>query len=186
MDDSFQLQLGNRSAWRLYGGTDHINAKTAPNEQSGIMLSMQQRMAAELSCFLSAQDFYRLPSERLFFADIDYQPSKADNRNAVYIPNEQAIRTTLVHLHLLMWHQEVNTDSAEIDMAYQLYQQVFASGKANARSVRLVVIYPINAEWITILIYIISLIITNDYIVMTLTSFEVGCYDGLFSCRLSI
>ncbi|BCE01130.1 c-type cytochrome [Marinicellulosiphila megalodicopiae] len=129
VDDSFRMHLGNRSTWRLYGGVDHNNTKTAPNEQGGIMVAMQQRMANEIACFMTAQDFYRTPENRKLFELIAYEPARADTEENFYIATETQVKQTLVNLHLTLWHQEVAIDSDEVDMAYQLYQSVLQLGQ---------------------------------------------------------
>ena len=129
VDDSFRMHLGNRSTWRLYGGLDHNNTKTMPNEQGGIMVAMQYRMANEIACFMSAQDFYRSPENRKLFELIDYEPAKSNTNGSVYVASETQVRQTLVNLHLKLWHKDVTVDSPEVDMAFELYQSVLQTGQ---------------------------------------------------------
>lgn len=130
VDDSFRLNLGNRATWKMYGGVDGLNTHTLPNEQGGIMLTIQERLANEMACFVTAQDLYRTIDKRLFMAHVPYQMPQGNTTAAPYIINELDIKKTIQHMHLHFWHEEVSLNSQAVNKVYTLFNDVLTLGQA--------------------------------------------------------
>ncbi|MCJ8314750.1 MAG: hypothetical protein HRU38_21490 [Saccharospirillaceae bacterium] len=128
VDDSFKLNLGNRATWKMYGGVDGLNTHDLPNEQGGIMLTIQERLANEMACFVTAQDLYREPDKRLFMQNISYKMVQGNTAVNDYVADELEIKKTIVHMHLHFWHQEVSINSKEVSEVYALFTDVLTMG----------------------------------------------------------
>lgn len=107
----------------FYGGTDSINAESRLTEMNGVMVNIVERMANEVGCYATSNDFVKPREERLLFPEVEM----TDTPDTA----EQKIRDNIRYLHQHLLGVK-NPDEEELDRTYLLFQTIWADGYAGA------------------------------------------------------
>lgn len=123
LDEDFEM---------LYGGIDSDSAPVRLSAPNGISTSVAWRMAAEVSCSVTAYEFTRPKDQRLLFPliDKDEVPESAGHSVDGAV---KSIRGNLVYLFDRVLGQKLAENDPEIDRAYAVFldtwREVQATGK---------------------------------------------------------
>jgi len=162
-----KLRALNSGGWRgsvnLYrqndrlfmGGKDSREVLENAESASGIIATLAEAMAVEEACDIIDNEFDLDRSERTLFKLVerstDLENEIAINRRA----EAQAVRNTIAYLYLALLHEEVDINSEEVDIAFDLFKTVIDenvdSGCNDARS-------QVEDAWYAVLVYLL-----NDY-----------------------
>jgi len=99
----------------FFGGIDFQNSLTRASLINSVMTLMAQRVANEFACLVVYDDFQKPPEDRRYFPLIPLPAGRDD------VANEAAVRANIVHLFDLILGLSVEADSAEADIAWQLW-----------------------------------------------------------------
>lgn len=94
----------------LYGGTDDFTIEKRATDLSSMMFRVAERQANEISCAVVVYDFSLAQSERRLFTQVE--------KNML---SETAIRNQVVVLYERLLNRIVDSGSAEVSQAYQLF-----------------------------------------------------------------
>ena len=122
--------LSNNEFRIFFGGIDSDNVTKRITVPNGLMTSVADRMATEVSCRSVARDFSIVRHERhLFpFAEPTYSPADA---NGFPVPQaEEAIKENIRYLHWRILGEDVQRTSPEVDNTFQLFYAVWKDGRA--------------------------------------------------------
>ena len=138
------------------GGKDSREVLEDAESASGIIATLAEAMAVEEACDIVNNEFNRglSRSERTLFnlvdESTDLEHEVAINRRAEAL----AVRNTIAYLYLALLHEEVATDSEEVDIAFDLFKAVLEedidSGCGGLNGV--------EDAWYAVLVYLL-----NDY-----------------------
>ncbi|MCH7673063.1 MAG: cytochrome c [Proteobacteria bacterium] len=118
--------LDNRFFYnQIYGGIDSFVVTSRLTEPNGLMVYVQERMANELACYAVPNDFLADADQRLLFPYVE-----ADNQ-AISAQDQADIKTNIQHLHAHLLGETLAIDDAEVQITYDLFTTVLASGQAN-------------------------------------------------------
>ena len=118
--------LDNRFFYnQIYGGIDSFVVTSRLTEPNGLMVYVQERMANELACYAVPNDFLADADQRLLFPYVE-----ADNQ-AISAQDRADIKTNIQHLHAHLLGETLAIDDAEVQITYDLFTTVLASGQAN-------------------------------------------------------
>lgn len=104
----------------LYGGIDSTSTITRLQAANGLIASVASRMANEMSCSITAWDFTKGKSLRLYFphVELDQVPESA----GAEVPGSvAAIKKNIQYLHQLFLDEDLALDDPEIDRTYHLF-----------------------------------------------------------------
>ncbi|MEM6990117.1 MAG: DUF1588 domain-containing protein [Myxococcota bacterium] len=110
----------NRPLHLMYGGINS-DSVTKPLEQvNGVMANIGERMANEMGCLATAQDFARPMEDRLLFRAVDPDD----------IPglSDAAIVDTVVHLHERLLGEILDADDPRVAETVDLFTSVYEDG----------------------------------------------------------
>lgn len=114
----------------LYGGIDSLNAAQRLTDPNGIMTAVGWRMANEMSCKVTAYEFWRPQAERVLFPHVT-MAHVPDAETGDPIPGSiDAIRKNIQHLHSRILGETLALDHPEIDRTYQLFYDTWKEGRA--------------------------------------------------------
>jgi hypothetical protein len=104
----------------IYGGIDSDSVIARLSEPNGVMGAVQQRMASEVACKITAYDFTLPASERRYFplVDIAEQPESANHPVQGAIAN---IKANIVFLHEYLLGEKLDPQDPEVERTYQLF-----------------------------------------------------------------
>ena len=103
----------------LYGGIDSEGITERARDLTSVMAGVTKRHAVEVACPVVLRDFYLLPdAQRWLFGGIKPTERGAD-----------AVKAKLVELHDKLLGVRVKADSADVEAAYQLFDEVSKRGK---------------------------------------------------------
>ncbi len=117
----------------LYGGIDSDSVVKRITSPNGLMANIQKRMANEMACWYTAQDFVAPANARRLFphVEVDMVPEDA---NGFDIPAAaEAIKANIAYLHQRLLHEYV-PDPDELERTYQLFLEVWRDGRAGVVS----------------------------------------------------
>jgi hypothetical protein len=110
---------------QIYGGIDSFVVTSRLTEPNGLMVYVQERMANELACYAVPNDFLADADQRLLFPYVE-----ADNQ-AISAQDQTDIQTNIQYLHAHLLGETLAIDDAEVQITYDLFTEVLASGQAN-------------------------------------------------------
>jgi hypothetical protein len=113
----------------FYGGINSDDVTTRITEPNGIMANVATRMANEMACWTVAQDFSKDPAERLMFPFVETGFEPEDENGFEIAGSAAAIRANIQYLHQRMLGEFVDLNDPEIDRTYNLYLDVWKSGR---------------------------------------------------------
>lgn len=121
------LNLYDLSSRKFMGGKDTNEVLVDADSVSGIISAVTERMAVEESCDIVRTEFDLADTnDRFLFTLVDdttnMQAVSANGRLA----QTSAIRAQIARLYLAMLHKEVDANSAEIDIAVDLFSDVLS------------------------------------------------------------
>ena len=105
----------------LYGGIDSESVTARLDAPNGVMASLIWRMANETSCRATAFDFSKETDNRRLFPLVELTDSPSNS--------EAKIRKELQYLYSYLLGTSYETDSAEIDRAFDLFKGTFDDGQ---------------------------------------------------------
>jgi hypothetical protein len=113
----------------LYGGIDSDDVTKRLPTPNGVMAGVQQRMANEVACMLTAYDFSRPEAARKLFPGVTLlHVPEAETGDA--IPGAIAtIRAAIAHLHRHLLGEEIAAGDPELERTYQLFLETWREGK---------------------------------------------------------
>ena len=124
--------LNNGNNRELFGGMDSDDVTTRMTDPNGIMVAMQEKMAIQIACRATAQDFMRKrsPEEnaRLLFPYVSMQTEPEDGEGFTNGTNVAAIKKNIQYLHWRLLGEEITVDGEEATASYNLFYQVWKSG----------------------------------------------------------
>jgi mono/diheme cytochrome c family protein len=120
------VNLYSRTGRRFMGGKDSREVLEDADSASGIIATLTQAMAVEESCDVVRNEFDLTRSERSLFRQVE---TSTDLNNEVGINRRAealAVRSTIQTLYLALLHEEVELNSEEVDIAFELFRTVVA------------------------------------------------------------
>ena len=102
----------------FFGGIDFQNSLTRARLMNSLMSLMSRRVANEFACLSIPEDMLKAPGDRRFLKLMPVYRARPD------IPNERAVRETIVHLYQLILGQTFEVDSADVNIVFDLWQDV--------------------------------------------------------------
>jgi len=118
-----RLNSENSNSFRiLYGGIDSNLITQRISNPNGLMITVQRRMASEISCKAVPLDFYRPANKRLLlpYVETTMQPSLAENA--------EDIKNNITYLHNKLWGEDTLLTETEIEASYQLLMDLHQTG----------------------------------------------------------
>ena len=95
------------------------------------MAAVARTHASSVSCPVIMREFYLLPEEkRVLFENVDAETAPVDAMG------EKLIREELVNLHAKLLGVDVDTESEEVDSAYELFHDVWTNKRATGEGGR--------------------------------------------------
>lgn len=148
------VNLYSRTGRRFMGGKDSREVLEDAESASGIIATLTQAMAVEESCDVVQNEFDRPRSERNLFRLVETSTDLVNESGINRRAEAMAIRTTIQSLYLALLHEEVELNSEDVDIAFELFSTVVNEGiqsGCNGLS---------DAEhaWFAVLVYLM-----NDY-----------------------
>jgi len=127
-DDPTPYLLSGAQYRIFYGGIDSDTVVTRVTEPNGIMANTAARMANEMACFTTAQDFALDPSERKLFPYVEPSFQPEDSNNYEIPASAQAIRSNIQYLHQQLLGEFLSVNDPEIDRTYRLFLDLWKDG----------------------------------------------------------
>ena len=114
----------------LYGGIDSDNVITRIVEPNGLMASLQQRMAHEMACAVTARDFFRAREQRRLFLHVDHEDSLIDEAGSIDPMVRPRVEQTLQHLFWSLLGLQLDPGDQEIQRVMNLMVEVQSLGRS--------------------------------------------------------
>ena len=117
----FNYLTENRSdSYRqLYGGIDSNNIVKRITDPNGLIVAVQNRMAAEMACKVVSRDFFKPQAQRFLFPYISLEA----------LPSEShAVKENIRHLHWVFFGEQLSLDSVEVSEVHSLFNSVMNDG----------------------------------------------------------
>jgi len=124
LDGQARLLDDNSFYQQIYGGIDSFVITERLTEPNGLMVAVQERMANELACYATPNDFLAPAEQRLLFPHVELT-TLPDNS-----AGEAAIRSNLQYLHEHLLGEKLSSNDAEIDISYALFTNALSTGQA--------------------------------------------------------
>ncbi|MEN8821723.1 MAG: DUF1592 domain-containing protein [Abyssibacter sp.] len=115
----------------LYGGIDSDNVIRRITEPNGLMASLQQRMAHEMACAVTARDFFHPRDVRRLFRFVERDDSLLDDSGAVDPVVRAHVEQTLQHLFWSLLGLRLDAADREIQRVLNLMIEVQSLGRAD-------------------------------------------------------
>jgi hypothetical protein len=119
----------------FYGGVDFTDVTARITEPNGVMASVAERMAIQMSCEAAPRDFKRADANRKLFPIVtiegqDYDPLSLvpESGGLAVTQAEEGIREVIRHLHAHILGEELPIDHEEIDRTYNLFLETWREG----------------------------------------------------------
>ena len=116
--------LRNLSSRRFLGGKNSSEVTEDVESVGGIIEAGLQRMAVEESCDIVRNEFNQSREQRRLFKFVDDSMNLDVDSASARLAQISAIRSNIAFLHLAVLHKEVSSDSAEVDIAFELFINV--------------------------------------------------------------
>lgn len=118
--------LENPDQYRYYyGGIDSDTVTERIRTPNGIFANIQQRLAGEVTCRVTAYEFSQEPARRALLVGVTTTDPLGEPRD---VEVEAELRATLVHLAWRLWARELSADHEEIDELVELFAAVQSEG----------------------------------------------------------
>jgi len=118
----------------LYGGIDFDNVTRRLTSPNGIMTSVAQRMANEMSCQAVTWEYTKPLNDRLLFKYVKLSEAPEDD-NGFPVPDAiNNIRRNIQHLHQRILGESLDINDPEIERTYQLFVKTWRELHAAANT----------------------------------------------------
>ncbi len=114
----------------FYGGIDSDTVTTRVTEPNGIMANTANRMANEIACWTTAQDFALDPSQRKLFPYVEPTFEPEDANGFEVAASAQAVRSNIQFLHQRLLGEFLSINDPEIDRSYRLFLDLWKNGRS--------------------------------------------------------
>jgi len=105
----------------LYGGIDFDDITSRLTVPNGIMASIAQRMANEMSCQVTAWDFTKAQRDRRLFKHVQVSNTPEDDNGYAIPESISDIRRNIQYLHQRLLGESLLLEDPEIERTYQLF-----------------------------------------------------------------
>ena len=113
----------------LYGGLDYDDVVERLDGTNGMMFAVQDLMANDMSCRVTAYDLAFAPEQRLLFPHVEVSFTPRD-ANDFDVPQAQAaIRKNIQHLHERILGEELTLNDPEVDATFNLFMDTWIEGR---------------------------------------------------------
>jgi hypothetical protein len=109
----------------FYGGIDSDSVTARVTSPNGIMAGVQERMANEMACTMTAREFSQKPDVRVLFPKVDIKSKPADDLGNEIPAAVASIKENIVYLHHRVLGETLTVDDPEIQRTYQLFLETF-------------------------------------------------------------
>ncbi len=116
--------LRRLSSRRFLGGKNSSDIPEDVESVGGIIEAGLQRMAVEEACDIVRREFSFSREERRLFKYVEDSMDLTADTASARLAEISAIRSNIAFLHLAVLHKEVSADSAEVDIAFELFMNV--------------------------------------------------------------
>ncbi|WP_320822936.1 c-type cytochrome [Reinekea sp.] len=118
------LSLDELNSRMFMGGKNSTDVFRDADSVSGIISAVTERMAVEEACDIVRNEFGISRLERTLFKLVDDSTDLNASSASARLGQYKAVRSTIAQLYLAVLHQEVASDSEEVDIAFDLFQEV--------------------------------------------------------------
>lgn len=118
----------------LYGGIDSNDVTTRMTEPNGIMAGIQLRMANEMSCAVTAQDFTQPAEKRRLFPFVEPNIRPIDDAGLAVPDAEFRIKKNIAHMHYHLLGEQLDANDPEVLRTYNLFVETMEEGRAKLAS----------------------------------------------------
>ncbi|MEM6989612.1 MAG: hypothetical protein AAF721_03920, partial [Myxococcota bacterium] len=126
--DDYLLSLNQYRIF--YGGIDSDSVVTRVTEPNGIMANTAARMANEVACWTTAQDFSLDPADRKLFPYVEPTFEPEDANGFEVAASAQAVRSNIQYLHQQLLGEFLSVNDPEIDRTYRLFLDLWKNGRS--------------------------------------------------------
>lgn len=127
-DRSYASKLNN-TFHQIYGGIDSDSITTRLSSPNGMMAAMQIRMANELACYATANDFWMPQSQRKLFLFVDHETSPYNEAGVIDDSAMEKIRQNIQYLHKYLLGEDLGYESAEFKVTEELFMAAMNRGR---------------------------------------------------------
>jgi len=118
----------------FYGGIDSDDVVKRIREPSGIIASVQQRLAVEGACMFVAEDFSKAIEDRTLFPHVESSFIPEDENGYAIEEVQAKVMDNLKHLHEHILGESLEDGDEELEASYNLFVEVMRSGKGLVES----------------------------------------------------
>ena len=113
----------------MYGGMDSDSVIERIREPGGLVIAIQNRMAAEMACRSAAYDFLNDASQRRLFPHVETETLPYDLEGIESSTAIARIRENIRYLHWVLLGEDLSEDSPELQATYDLFAAVLEEGQ---------------------------------------------------------
>lgn len=113
---------GNRA---FIGGKNSVDVFKDADSVSGVISAITERLAVDEACDIVRNEFSDARLERTLFRFVEDDTDMIASSSSSRLNEMQAIRSNIAFLYLAVLHQEVSTDSEEVDIAFDLFTEAY-------------------------------------------------------------
>jgi hypothetical protein len=113
----------------FYGGIDSDDVVKRIREPSGIIASVQQRMAIEGACLFVTEDFSKSMEDRTLFPHVESSFIPEDENGYAIGEVQTKVMDNIKHLHEHILGESLEDGDEELDATYSLFIEVMRAGK---------------------------------------------------------
>ena len=118
-----------------YGGIDSDGIVDPLSTPNGIMVNVARRMANEMACALTAEDFQREPSERLLFPFVELTDLPTSLQTGEKAPAAvEHIKANIRYLHDRFLGEQLAPDDEEVTRTFRLFFETWNEGMKKRQS----------------------------------------------------
>lgn len=114
----------------LYGGIDGGDVTERVRSPNGVMLAIGKRLANEMACKVTAQDFVVDKALRRLFLEVERTYAPEDANGFAIAEAQAAIKQNIAHLHELLLGETLPAGDDELERTWQLFYQTWQEGSA--------------------------------------------------------
>jgi len=106
----------------LYGGIDSVGITKRSEDYSTTMRAIMENLGAEIGGLITGNDFALPQNDRLLFTNVELTSSPENG-------DIQAIKENIRTLLNKLWNKSYAIDDQEVEIAYQLWLDVYSDGQ---------------------------------------------------------
>lgn len=116
-----------------YGGIDSNEIETRMKAPNGLMANVVLRMANEMSCRTTAQDFYLPIEQRRLFRYVERQYQPEDASGFTVQGSVDKIKQNIQYLHWRVLGERLEIDDPEVQRTYDVFLETWREGRSALR-----------------------------------------------------